>query len=137
MDNDNTFIKAIALAIIANLTKVDSHNKFDDIFNKYYALLNDESMITAANIASYSGIIARAKPMLQTKVTNQLINIDKTRHSPECKNIIKGKAILSFNEYFEESLDKKKIIGFVKAELKNRRPATKKKAERFLKKWDK
>lgn len=137
LDKDNTFIKAIAIAIIANLTSVDSKNKFDEIFNKYYNLLNDKSMITATNIVGYSGKIAKAKPKLQTKVTNKLIRIDKTHHSQECKNIIKGKAILSFGEYFEESKDKKKIISFVKGELKNRRPATRKKAERFLKKWDK
>ena len=92
-------------------------------------------MITAANLVNYSGRIAKAKPSLQSKVTNKLLNIDKTNHSQECKNIIKGKAILSFSEYFEDSKDKKKIIEFVKSELKNQRPATRKKAEKFLKKW--
>jgi len=137
LDSDNTFIKAIALAIVANLTRVDSKNKFDSIFNKYYALLDDKSMITAANIAGYSGIIAIAKPKLQTKVTNKLIGIDKTHHSLECKNIIKGKAILTFNEYFEKTKNKKKIIDFVKKQLKCESPKTRKLAREFLNKWEK
>ena len=135
--SDNTFIKSIGMAIIANLTKVDTKNKFVDIFNEYYDLLNDKSMITAANLAGYSGMIAKAKPDLQNNITTKLLEIDKTHHSTECKNIIKGKAILSFNEYFDQSENKQMILEFVKCELKNGRAATKKKAEKFLKKWDK
>lgn len=137
LDNKNTFLRTIGSTVIANLTKVDTENKFENIFDKYYSLLEDESMINAANIAGYSGIIAKAKPHLQNKITEKLLDIDNTRHSSECKNIIKGKAILSFYEYIGEVEDKTKIIQFVKNELKNSRSATKKKAEKFLKKWEK
>jgi len=137
LDNENTFLRAIGTTIIANLTRIDTENKFESIFNKYYNLLEDKSMINAANIAGCSGIIAKSKPHLQSKITNKLLDIDKTHHSSECKNIIKGKAILSFNEYIGEFKDKEKIIQFVKKELKNTRSATKKKAEKLLKKWDK
>ncbi len=137
LDSENTFIKSIALAIIANLTKVDTEKKFEELFDKYFSFLNDRSMITAANLVSYSGAIAKAKPELESKITDKLVNIDKTHHSQECKNIIKGKAILSFHEYFDQSKDKKVILNFVKGELKNSRTATKKKAEKFLKKWNK
>ena len=137
LDDDNTFLRVIGATIIANLTRVDTKNKFEKIFNKYYSLLEDESMINAANIAGRSGIIARAKPHLQGKITNKLLDIDKTHHSSECKNIIKGKAILSFEEYIGEFKDKKKIIQFVRNELQNTRPATRKKAEKFLKRWEK
>lgn len=137
LDDDNTFLRVIGATIIANLTRVDTKNKFEKIFNKYYSLLGDESMINAANIAGRSGIIARAKPHLQGKITNKLLDIDKTHHSSECKNIIEGKVILSFEEYIGEFKDKKKIIQFVRNELQNTRPATRKKAEKFLKRWEK
>lgn len=137
LDNNNTFLRVIGATIIANLTRVDTKNKFEKIFNKYYSLLEDESMINTANIAGRSGIIARAKPHLQGKITNKLLDIDKTHHGSECKNIIKGKAILSFEEYIGEVKDKKKIIQFVRNELQNTRSATRKKAEKFLKKWEK
>jgi hypothetical protein len=135
LKNDNTFMKSIGITIIANLTRVDNKNRFDKIFDRFYGLLDDDSMITASNIAGLSGMIAQAKPKLQTKITNRLMNIDKTHHSLECRNIIKGKVILSFDEYFEETRNKKKIIEYVKGELENSRPATKRKAEKFIKKW--
>jgi len=135
LKSENTFMKSIGIIIISHLTEVDAKSRFDKIFNKFYGLLNDESMITAANLAAVSGRIARAKPELQNKITNRLLGIDDTDHSPECKNIIKGKAIEAMGEYFEEAKNKKKIIEFVKGELKNTRTATRKKAEKFLRKW--
>ena len=137
LDNENTFLRTIGATIIANLTIVDKDQKFENIFDKYYNLLEDKSMINAANIAQRSGIIAKAKPHLQDEITNKLLNIDKTHHSSECKNIIKGKAILSFEQYFEEYKNKEKIIQFVQKELKNTRSATRKKAEKLIRKWDK
>jgi hypothetical protein len=135
LSNENTFMKSIGIKILSNLTRVDARNKFDEIFDKFYGLLNDESMITAASVVDHSGMIARAKPKLQNKITNKLLGIDKTHHGSECRNIIKGKTILSFGEFFEQAKNKKRIIEFVRRELKNTRPATRKKAEKFLKKW--
>lgn len=135
LDSENAFMKSIGIRILSNLARVDTKNNFDKIFDKFYGLLNDESMVTAANLVDHSGMIAKAKPKLQNRITSRLLGIDSTDHGPECKNILKGKAILSFREYFEEARNKKKIIEFVKKELKNTRLATKKKPEKFLKEW--
>jgi hypothetical protein len=135
LDSENTFMKSIGIRILSNLTRVDTKNKFDKIFNKFYGLLNDESMVTAANLVDHSGMIAKAKPKLQSRITKRLLGIDGTDHGRECKNILKGKAILSFGEYFEEARNKKKIIDFVTGQLQNTRPATRKKAKKFLKEW--
>src|SRR4030042_5754041 len=53
-----------AMAIIANLAKVDKEQKFDAVFDKYYGFLKDEYMVTVANIVGNSGKIALAKPHL-------------------------------------------------------------------------
>jgi len=134
LSRDNTYHKYIAIYIIANLTRADTKNKFEKIFAKYYNLLNDKSVIPAAHLAANSGKIARAKPKLQTKITNKLLSIDKTHHDPERRDLIKGYAIESFSEYFEEAKNKKKIIEFVEKQLNSKSPRTKKKAKEFLKK---
>lgn len=136
LESENTFLKSDAIFIIANLTRVDSEKKFERIFRTYYGLLDDKSMVTAANLVKVSPVIAKAKPALQSGVTDKLLSIDETQHGFECKNVIKGHVILALAEYFEDSKDKKKILEFMKKELSNTRPATRKKAERFLKKWE-
>jgi len=67
-------------------------------------------MINAANVAEHSGIIAKEKPYLQSIIINKIFDIDKTHHSSECKNIIRGKVIQSFYEHFSFFKDKEKII---------------------------
>jgi len=136
LGNENTFLKCDAVFVIGHLTKVDSKNKFEPLFDRFYELLNDKSMITAANLVGVSGIIAKAKPKLQSKIVNQLLSIDKTHHGSECKNVLKGHVINTFSTYFAGSKDKGKILDFMKKELQNTRPATRKKAGKFLNKWD-
>lgn len=136
LSSDNTYHKFIAIYLMANLTRVDTKNKFEKIFNKYYSLLDDKSVIPPSHLAGNSGKIAKAKPKLQTNITNKLLSIDKTHHHPERKDLIKGYAIEAFSEYFEEAKNKKKIIEFVKEQLKSKSPTTRKKAKEFLKRWD-
>jgi hypothetical protein len=130
----NSYKKLIGLRIIANLTKVDKENKFEKIFYKYYRILNDNRTMTAGHIASNSGKIAKAKPNLQIKITEKLLNIDKT-HTGKQKELIKAYAIEAFDEYYEEVEDKKKINDFIKKQLESESPKTRKKAKEFLEKW--
>ena len=135
LDSDNTYHKLSAILLLANLTKVDKKNKFEKLLNRFYDLLNDKSFITAAYVAGASGKIARAKPKLQTRITNRLLNLDKTHHNPERRDLVKGAAIESFKEYYEEAKNKKKILDFVKGQLKSRSPKTKKTANEFIKQF--
>nr|MDO8133629.1 hypothetical protein [Candidatus Njordarchaeum guaymaensis] len=137
IDSDNNSMRYIALHIVANLATVDAQNKFDKIFGKYFSLLDDKNLPTAAHLAGNSGKIAKAKPQLQTKITNKLLSIDKTHHSPEHKDLIKSYAIESFSEFFGEAKDKREIMKFVKKQLQSRSPRTRKTAKEFLKRWEK
>jgi hypothetical protein len=133
----NTYFKYIAIYIIANLAQDDPKNRFEKIFNKYYALLDNESVIPPAHVAANSAKIAVAKPHLQTKITNRLLGIDKTHHKPERKDLIKSYVIEACGELIKGAKSKKKILQFVREQLKAKSPRTKKKAKEFLEKWDK
>nr|MDO8132975.1 hypothetical protein [Candidatus Njordarchaeum guaymaensis] len=135
LSSENTFLKCDAVFILGHLTRVDSENKFEQLFGKFYKLLDDESMITAANLIGVSKVIAKSKPELQSRITDRLLSVDETHHGSECKNVLKGHLILTLDSYFKESKDKKKMLDFVRKELRNTRPSTRKKAEEFLKKW--
>ena len=128
-----------AMAIIANLTKVDTEKKFDVIFDKYYSFLNDEYMITVANVVGHSGKIALAKPHLIPRITDELLrveNISITRHlTEECKRVIAEKAIKSFDVFFDKIEHKERVISFIRRHLSSSRKTLRKEAENFLKKW--
>jgi hypothetical protein len=134
LSSPNTYFKYIAIHIVTSLTKVDSKNKFEKIFDEFYALLDDKSIIPASHVAGNSAKIAKSKPKLQTKITNKLLAIDKTHHHPERRDLIKGYVIEAFSEYFEAARNKKKILEFVRMQTESKSPRTRKRAKEFLKK---
>ena len=129
-----------AMAIIANLTEVDTEKKFDAIFDRYFSLLNNEYMVTVANLVSNAGRIATKKPHLTQRITDALLKVETipiTQHlTEECKNIITEKTIKSFDLFFDQIKNKDDITSFVKRQISNTRKSVRLESEKFLKKWD-
>jgi len=128
-----------AMAIIANLAKVDSEQKFDAVFDRYYSFLNDEYMVTVANVVGNSGKIALAKPYLVPKITEKLLTVENLSVTPhltdECKRVIAEHAIGAFNLFFDKVTQKEKVLAFVERQLNSSRLTLRVQAEGFLKKW--
>jgi hypothetical protein len=125
----------IAIHILARLTRVDSDKRFEKIFDEYYGLLDDPSVIPAAHVAGHSGMIAAAKPHLQTRITNALLSTDETHHASHRKELIKAYALRSFGEYIGQAKRKKPIIEFARRQTKSESPSARKTARQFLKQW--
>jgi hypothetical protein len=136
LSSDNTYQKISALTIIANLVKDDVHNRFTNIFEQYYGLLNDKSMITATYVARYSAKIVKSRPELEPMITGRLLDIDKTRHDPERKDLIKGFVLESFDGYFQTTENRHGMLKLAREQLQSKSPKTKKIARAFLEKWD-
>jgi hypothetical protein len=123
-------------AIIANLARVDTERKFDAIFGEYFALLNDEYLVTVANTVANSAKIALAKPYLIQKIADELLATDNLATTPhlteECKRVIAEKAIDSFSLFFDKIEDQEKVIAFVSQYRNSPRKTLKKKADEFL-----
>jgi hypothetical protein len=128
-----------AIAIIANLAKVDRDKKFDAIFNQYFSLLNDKYMVTVANIVEHSSKIALAKPYLIPRITNELLKVENIPTNPhlteECKKVIAEKTIESFSLFFDKIGNKKQVISFVARQVDSPRKTLRNRAEVFLAKF--
>jgi hypothetical protein len=137
---DNSFLKWGAIMTIAHLTSVDSQNKFEVIFEEYYAPVRGPVMITAANIIGSSATIVSAKPHLVGRIAAEILKVEKAKYevhgrpSPECRNVAIGHAIESFDQFFDRIEDKPSVLQFVKKQLKNSRKAVARKAGQFLRK---
>jgi len=137
LDSDNTYHKLSAVILLANITSVDRDGKFEKIFDKFYGLLEDRSFITAAYVSQASGKIALAKPKLQSKITNRLLRIDETHHQQERKDLAKAGIIEAFEQYYDQTRNKKKIVEFVEKQLNCESPKTRKRAKEFLERLNK
>jgi len=136
LESDNTYHKQVGMYLIASLVGVDSQNKFEKISDKYFDLLNSSSVMNAGHAALNAGKIAKAKPHLRSRITNLLLNMDKTYPIKEQVDLIIGYAIDAFDIFFEEAEDKDRIVEFVMRQVDSPSSTTKKKAVQFLKKWE-
>lgn len=132
LSSPNSYHRMSAINILSNLTQVDIEKKFDLIFEQYFHHLNDESMIVARYLAASAGKIARAKPYLQNKIVEKLLEIDSTHHEEGRKDLIKYDIIQSLSEIFEGIIGKERIFNFVEKQVDCSSPKTRKAAKEFL-----
>ena len=141
LDSKRRILVWNAMATLANLCAVDVDKKFDAIFDKYYGFLEDEYMVTVANVVGNSAKIALAKPYLVPRITAELLRVDKISTSAhltdECRRVITEQAIKTFNQFFDKmgAEEKAKVRSFVKKHAKSPRASLSKEAELFLKRW--
>jgi hypothetical protein len=128
-----------AMAVIANLTKVDIDGKFEGIFDKYYSNFNSEYMVTVANLVGNSKTIALSKPNLIPKITAELLKIENLALTPhltsECKLVIAEAAVEAFDGFFDKVEDKGAVVAFVRRQLGSSRASLVRQAQGFLSRW--
>jgi len=134
--SENAFHRAIGATTIAALTKVDTQHKFEEIFEQYFQLLDDQSVMVARYLSRVSGKLLQYKPELQDPLTEKLLGIDETHHDPDKKGLIWGDIIEALSVNFERSHYKDEIIEFVTRQLGSKSPSTVKKAKAFLNNLD-
>lgn len=136
LDSDNNFLKWDAIHVLGNLTAVDSENRFEKVYDRYFAPIPGPVLITATNVISGAAKIALAKPALTERITKEILKVENARYqTDECRNVALGQAINSFDRFFEQIEDEEPVVALVQRQLKNTRNATRKKAEKFMKKW--
>jgi hypothetical protein len=139
LENEHRILKWNAMAIIANLTKVDVDLKFDANFDKYYGFLSNEYMVTVVNVVDNSAKIAIEKPYLTQKIISELLktqNLELTPHlTDECKLVIAEHAIKTFNIVFDQIEAKDRILSFAQKHTNSSRVALREEAQKIIKNW--
>ncbi len=140
LDSPNSIMKWGAIRILADLAAVDHQGQFEGIHDRYFDLIDSDSMITAANVIGNAWRIIQAFPDKESDITQRLLKVPantylyKGEPSPECRNILIGKVIECFDQYFQHSADQRKMLEFAAGQTGNDRPSTAKTAAAFLNK---
>jgi hypothetical protein len=137
LGNENKILKWTAIDVIGALAIADRAKSIDELRGKLFGFLNTGNMITAHHAISALTDIALAKPEHQAEITDELLKVEHYNYdTTECRNISIGKVILAISKYFDKLEDKEAMIEFVRRQTKNSRNATRKKAEKFLTKFN-
>jgi hypothetical protein len=135
LDGDNTILKWGAILILGHLAAVDADGKIDRILDRYLAPIKGPVMITAANTLAGAARIAGAKPQFAGRIAEAFLWVETAEYkTPECRNIALGHAVKALEEFYDRIPEKQPVLDFVRRRIKNSRNATRKKAERFLRK---
>jgi hypothetical protein len=129
----NTFHKVIGVKIVSNLIKVDTHNKFDEVFDLLVEFTQSEKLLLVRTVFKAFGKVATSNPKLQDKILQILLEIDKIPHKHV--ELAKTDVIEALNLFYEKSTKKDQIFEFVQKQQGSSSPKTRKTAELFLEKY--
>ena len=88
LKSGNSYQRSIGLMLIAENARWDKVNRFDDIIDEYFAILDDEKPITIRQcIQSFSKIIPH-KNHLHIKIANKIMAIDITKIKETMQKLI-------------------------------------------------
>jgi hypothetical protein len=134
LNHENRIFQWEASFVLSQLARVDTEDRITGIFDKYFSPIPGPVMITAANVIQGGARIGRAKPHLADRIAAEVLKVAKARYqTTECRNVAIGHGILALGELLPLLSDPAPVVHFVRRQLKNSRPATRKKAEQFIK----
>jgi hypothetical protein len=132
LSSPNTYHRCSAINILPHLMPVDGGSKLEGIFDGYFGLLDDESVIPPCYVARNCPVIASHRPDLLRRIVAGLLAIEATRHKPGRKDLIKADIIVALDTIYDSLEDQSQVLRFVEAQLSCSSPKTRKAAKTFL-----
>jgi len=134
-DNENNIFKWTAIDIISNLAAMAGKREIEQVISKLTGFLKCGVMITANHAVAGLAEIAFSLPGYSGRITGELIKVENYDYqTEECRRIVIGKTIISLDSIYDLQLNNDDVHSFIMRQLENMRPATRKKAEWFVKK---
>jgi hypothetical protein len=135
-EGSNTIHRWNATLILGNLAPADHATRLDAILDRFFAPIRGNELIGAANVIVAASSIAKAKPHLAGRIAARILEVEHASYrTPECRNVAIGHAIRSLDRFFPSIPRRRQVLDFVSRQLDNPRPATRRKAAAFLKRW--
>ncbi len=132
--SENSYHRMVGVTFIARLVPADTERRFERIYEAYFAHLDDDSVIVARYVAQNAGRIARAKPELVAETVERLLDIVRTYHNADRRDLLAADVIASCAELLDVAPDKGRILAFVRGQAQSKSPKTRQTVKGFLKK---
>ncbi|GER79425.1 MAG: hypothetical protein M5U11_16165 [Anaerolineales bacterium] len=136
IDSLNGYHRASSAQALARLASVDKDDRLGSIFNRYLKLLDDPKVMVSRYFLETLPLIHRARPELRPRIVACLLSVDKTKHPPSRKELLKADVVGALDQIFDalSPKDQRKASSFAKGQLQSESPKTRKAAAAFLNK---
>ena len=136
LHHKNSYHRDFALEIIGNLTIVDLDNRFAEIRDEYFSIINDEKFMTGNCCVKNLLKIYRQKADQRERIIELLLDIDnRCDYTEKQKGVLKADVLEIFDEIYEEVTERNKINEFIRTEANCISPKTRKKAKELINKY--
>ena len=138
LKSNNNILQWSAIDVVGYLSRVETGPEVRRCMDCLSAFLSGGKLIAANHAIGALSHVALARPRYTDRVTQELLNVEcYSYETEECRNIVLGKVIEAFGQVFDRVRENNQVLAFVGRQLHNGRPATRKKAERFLRNVEK
>lgn len=136
LHHKNSYHRDFGLEIIGNLTKVDHENRFSEIVEDYFGIINDEKFMTGNCCVRNLQKIYKHKAELRERIIRTLLDIDnRCDYTEKQKGVLKSDVLEVLDEIYEGVQDREDINAFIRAEISSVSPKTRKKAKQLVRKY--
>ncbi len=136
LDHENSYHRDFAVEIIGNLTKVDQENRFAQIEEDYFSIVNDEKFMTGHCCVKNLLKIYRHKPAQRKRILETLLDIDnRCDYTEKQKAVLKADVLAIFDTVYDEVHEPEEINTFIRGEVNSISPKTRMKAKELVKKY--
>lgn len=133
LDAKGVDAKYIAIYLLAGMAAAKGDIKFEAICDKYFSLLDDNSLVIPLHVALNAARIFKAKPSLRNRIAGHLLKVGQTHHTPGRRALIAANAMETLDKCFDDIEDKSSVLEFVRSYLDAPSPKARKTAKDFLK----
>lgn len=136
LHHKNSYHRDFALEIIGNLSVVDRENRFAEIQDEYFSIINDEKFMTGNCCVKNMLKIYRNKPEQRERIIETLLDIDnRCDYTEKQKGVLKADVLEIFEKIYNDVPDQNRINQFIRTAAKSISPKTRKKAKGLINKY--
>jgi hypothetical protein len=136
LHHENSYHRDFAVEIIGNLTKADQENRFAQIEDEYFSIVNDEKFMTGNCCVKNLLKIYQHKANQRRRIIETLLDIDnRCDYTEKQKGVLKADVLEIFDQVYVEVHEQAEINQFIKAEVHSISPKTRQKAKELVKKY--
>lgn len=136
LHHKNSYHRDFALEIIGNLSVVDRENRFAEIQDEYFSIINDEKFMTGNCCVKNMLKIYRNKSEQRERIIETLLDIDnRCDYTEKQKGVLKADVLEIFEKIYDDVPDQNRINQFIRTAAKSISPKTRKKAKELINKY--
>jgi HEAT repeat protein len=128
----NAFHRSIGVQLLARLLPADVERRFDQLYERYFELLQDSKLMVCRHVVQAADLILGARPDLKARIVATLLACGAERQGHSSRALLHGDIIECLDLWLEGPGERQAVQIFVQRGLKSSSPRTRRAAARFL-----